>query len=71
MNIPKQAIEWFVNRLHVSVTDEEVRADVRKRTNGVDPAWPEAKIVEAEEYAVKHHHKNQELYQRVVTGRLG
>lgn len=70
VNIPKSAIEWFVNRMHVSVSDEEVRADIRKRTNGVDPAWPEAKIIEAEEYAVKCHNKNRDLYRAVVSGRL-
>jgi hypothetical protein len=70
MNIPKSAIEWFVNRLHVSVSDDEIRADIRKRTAGVDPPWPEAKIVEAEEYAVAHHAKNKDLYRRVVNGRI-
>ena len=70
MQIPKASIEWLVNRLHVSTTDEEVATDMRRRVRTATPdvtAAVEKRIVA---YALKCHHKNQGLYRAVVSGRL-
>jgi hypothetical protein len=64
VRIPKHAINWLVARLHVSTSDDAVKADIRKRCTAAQ--WTEAKIVEAEKYAVKSHRRNQALYQSVM-----
>ena len=69
MQIPKASIEWLVNRLHVSVTDEEIAADMRRRIR-INPGVTEATEKRVVAYALKCHHKNQELYSAVVSGRL-
>lgn len=66
--IPKVSIEWIVNRLHVSVTDEFVRADIAKRAKST--GWTPELVLEAQDYAVKCHHENQALYRDVVNGTL-
>jgi len=68
MNIPKQSIAWLVARSHVSVSDEAIKQLIRIRCKG--PGWTEAKIVEAEKYAVRCHHKNSDLYHTVMSGRF-
>jgi len=68
MEIPKGAISWLVNRMHVSTTTEEVKADIRARCTTA--GWTEKKIVEAENYAVRCHDENRTLYRAVTTGRL-
>lgn len=67
--IPKGAIEWLVSRLHVSVSDEDVKTDIRRRARRT-PDVSEKFVEKMAEYAVKCHHKNQELYTAVTTGRL-
>ena len=65
--IPESSIEWLVARLHVSKTDDEVRAEIVRRTG---PEWTPEAIKRACDYAVKCHKKNQDLYARVMSGRL-
>ena len=67
--IPKASIEWLVNRLHVSTSDEDVKRDIRRRARRY-PNATEAYIERMAEYAVKCHRKNQVLYSAVVSGRL-
>jgi hypothetical protein len=69
LDIPKGSIEWIVNKLHVGTSDEAVKTNIRKRCTP-DGGWSEAAIVKAEEYAIKCHRKNQDLYRRVMSGRL-
>jgi hypothetical protein len=72
MEIPKGDIEFFVARLHVSETDEAVRAEILRRIGPVDQAitrgWSEATIQQACDYAVQAHHNNQNLYSYVMGG---
>jgi hypothetical protein len=67
--VPTGSISWIVNRLHVSVPDSEVEADMRKRLAGNDLATEEM-ITACVEYALACHHSNQGLYRSVVSGRL-
>ena len=63
MQIPKQSIEWIVNRLHVSVSDDEIATDMRRRIRknlGVCVTAAAEKRMVA--YALKCHHENQGLY---------
>ena len=66
--IPKGQIGWIVDRMHVSTTDDELAAEIRRRA---DPAkgWTEAKIKAAIRIAIAHHNKNRELYRFVMRGR--
>ena len=70
LDIPKLSIEWIVGRLHVGASDEAVKANIRNRCTPGVHGWTEAQIVEAEEYAVKCHRKNQDLYRRVMSGKF-
>jgi len=67
--IPKASIEWLVNRLHVSVSDEDVKKDIRRRARR-NPNVTESLIERMANYAVKCHRKNQALYLAVTSGRL-
>ena len=73
MQIPKQSIEWLVAKLHVSVSDEEVARDMRRRLADAPITTPrgtaafENRVVA---YALKCLHENQGLYRRIVSGRL-
>jgi hypothetical protein len=69
MDIPKGQISWLVGRMHVSTSDNAVRADIRKRCTA--PMWTEEKIVEAELYALSVFHEDQDLYRDVVNGNIG
>ncbi len=68
MEIPKQSIKWLVDRHHVGDSDEAIRTDVRNRATA--PEWTAASVKAAEKYAVKCHRKNQDLYNRVMSGRF-
>jgi hypothetical protein len=70
MQIPKQSIEWLVNRLHVSVSDEEVARDMRRRVRIGTPNVTDSTEKRIVAYALKCHHKNRGLYQAVVSGRF-
>jgi hypothetical protein len=67
LKLPKFQIEWVVNRMHVSATDEEVEGAMRERI-GDDPRWTPSMRKKCLAYAVKHHHKNQGLYDYVMRG---
>lgn len=68
--IPTGAIEWLVNRMHVSTTDDEVRKEIARRTEGKEEWTPEL-IKQAQEYAVSVHNRNQDLYTDVMRGKFG
>jgi hypothetical protein len=65
MKIPKQAIEFIVNRFHVGTPDEAIATDIRRRVrSGVTQACETAMV----SYALKVHHKNQAMYNHVMGG---
>jgi hypothetical protein len=72
--IPKGQIEWIVGRMHVGVSDDEIRANIRQRAlkarslPGIVGRWSDADIRKAEEYAVKVHHDNRSQYAAVMGG---
>ena len=68
LELPKQSIQWLVACFHVSTSDDEIRAEIRKHCTSTD--WTPARILAAEKFAVKCHRKNQDLYHAVMTGRL-
>lgn len=72
MEIPKQQIEHIVGNLHVSTSDEDVRERVeslaRNRVEGGIEGWKVGHIKQCGDFAVETHHKNQELYLRVMRG---
>lgn len=67
----KQLIDTVVNRLHVGTSDDEVRADIRRRTGprAGYKTWTQKQIEAAEVHALKTHHANQAMYARVMRGR--
>ena len=67
--IPIGHIGWIVDRLHVGTSDDDVRADVRRRLTGATGApWSEQVIEAAEVIAVAHHRANQADYRWVMGG---
>lgn len=74
MEIPKQQIRFIVDRMHVGTPDEEIRADIRRRTSTKKAAamgWTPAKIKAAEDYAVKVMNENRKMYAYVMGGSVG
>lgn len=67
--VPKKQIEWIMGNVHVGTSDAEVTADWQKRCARakVTPALAKAIIA----YALKVHHKNQDLYRDVMSGAIG
>ena len=66
--VPRSAISWLMNRLHVSATDEEITADIQKRCTA--PGYTETLIQQSIAYALICHHHNQGLYRDVMRGTL-
>ena len=65
MKIPKFAIECIVNRLHVSLSDEDIELHMRNRmTGGLTKSFRDRVV----KYAIKHHKKNRELFFFVARG---
>lgn len=62
-------IEWIVNRLHVSLTDREIIAEFRNRMRGKE--FSRAYRHGIYRLALGFHHRNQNLYNDVVSGRIG
>lgn len=71
--VPQQIIYWIVGHLHVSTPDSKIEADIRGRgfTQPITgkPAT-EKQIKACVKYALDCHHRNQELYRKVVSGRI-
>ena len=64
--VPQASIRWLLGRVHVGTPDTEVEADIRRRCTVCTEAQRKAIV----KYALKCHHENQGLYNRVVSGRL-
>lgn len=67
--VPAGQIEWIAGRWHVSMTDEEIRTEIAKRSAGKE--MPENVLRSAQAYAIACHRKNQALYRFVATGFAG
>ena len=59
-SIPTSGIRWLVGKLHVSLSDDEVRKLIGDRTKG----WQARFATIAGHYAVKCHRDNQALVQK-------
>lgn len=70
-NATKHGIRWVIGKLHVSATDDAIRAEIRRRTaprHGFK-APTQKQIAAMEAYAVKVHAENRALYAQVMGGR--
>ena len=65
---PRGDVAWYVRRLHVSVTNEDLAIDIRTRCNC--PGFTPEIIAETVDYAIICHAINRRLYARVYTGNL-
>lgn len=66
--MPRSAISWLINRLHVSISDEEIERDIRNRCTA--PGYTEPLIKQSVSYALECHKRNRDLYHDVVCGRV-
>ena len=66
--VPRSAISWLVNRLHVSVTDAEIEQDIRGRCTA--PGYTESLLNQSVKYAIECHNRNRGLYRDVVNGTI-
>ncbi len=66
--LPEASIRWYVGKYHVSTPDTDIRQAIRGLC--VTSVWTEKDIIRAENYAVKCHKENRDLYTRVMSGRL-
>lgn len=66
LELPRSQIEFVVDRLHVGTSDDEVAAEIRRRTKG--GSWTPARVRRAVEYAIKHHRKNRGVFSHVMRG---
>lgn len=69
---PRNHITQIVTNMHVSKTDEDVRAEIQRRIDQVrmrNPAqWTASIVQQCLDFAVLVHHANQELFMRVMRG---
>jgi hypothetical protein len=68
--VPQGSIRWLLGRVHVSTSDAEVEADIRRRLPSklTAPLITEAQRKACVKYALKCHRENQALYCHVVYG---
>jgi hypothetical protein len=59
-------IRMIVDRLHVSVSDDEIVADFNRRLDHGD--WNAHERRRVIQYALAVHHTNQQLYRTVMRG---
>jgi len=64
--VPKGGISWLMGRVHVSTSDAEIEADIRRRL----PQASEEQLSECVKYAIACHRENQGLYRAVVSGKF-
>ena len=64
----KKHIEWITGKFHVGTPDSVITAEMTARCaqNGIT-GTPKRLVLA---YALKSHKKNQDLYARVMSGRL-
>lgn len=62
-------IRWYVNKLHVSVSDAELAEDIG--TRAINAGWGPLSVIGAIAHALAIHHDNQRTYRWVVNGLHG
>ena len=60
--VPRNDLDWYMGRVHVGTSDDEIRADIAKRCS--NPAYTPALVRQTQAYALYVHRKNQELFTR-------
>lgn len=64
-------IEMIVDRYSCDTPDDDIAEIIRDRLIRAGRLAPTAvQVRNAVAYAVKHHHRNRDLYRRVMTGRI-
>lgn len=66
--VPYGQIRWFVDRMHVSMTSQEVADEMQSRMTSSD--WTDERKQEAITYAIKCHEQNRGLYSDVMSGSI-
>lgn len=69
VRIPRGQIKWLVDKMHVSLTNDQVREQMRERCKR-DARFTPGLVRQCEEYAVICHERNYLLYRKVMTGNL-
>jgi hypothetical protein len=71
--VPRYAISWLINRVHVGVTDAEIEKSIRERIARSEDAakFTSSLINQSVRYALECHHRNRDLYNSVNRGFLG
>lgn len=64
----RSAIQWIVNRLHVSTPDDEVETFIRERC--ANAKFTKLQTDWCVKVALKQHDINRDLYMRVISGRI-
>lgn len=64
--VPRGDINWLMGRVHVSATEAEIEADIRKRCNA--PGFTPGLVNQSVAYALECHKRNRALYARVMGG---
>jgi hypothetical protein len=62
--VPRGDIHWYMGRVHVATSDEDVAADIRKRCTA--PGFTETLIKASIRYALVCHKRNRQLYHYVA-----
>jgi len=68
--VPRGAISWLINRLHVGVSDDAIEKNIRERiANSPQASEYTASLIEQSvAYAIECHHQNQATYRAVNGG---
>lgn len=67
--IPRGAIRWWVDRLHVGAPESDIRIGIARLTAGAD--WTDGTRAIASRYALRAHRANRARYARVTSGYYG
>lgn len=66
--IPTGTIAWLVNREHVSASDTDIVRMLCRRMKV--PGWTKALRKQAYRIGIDLHRQNQDMYRRVMSGRV-
>lgn len=69
--IPKQAIDYLINKLHVGTTEDDIAQILTDRIAKAKVPWPTSAVKDAVGYGIQSHRRNQDLYGNVMAGNIG
>jgi len=71
--VPRNAISWLINRIHVGTPDEKIIANLKERIANSPQAseYTQELIDQSVAYAIECHRQNQATYRAVQSGFLG